>query len=150
MFGSSKKGDSKTGDGLAEGDLNAAREARFGSGSIPLAEGEGLFRDIGFDYDSYVVTDSARQDIEYNVEILKSDPSIKVQVEGHCDERGTAEYNLALGNERARSVREALTSYGISASRITTISYGEEVPLDSGHSEESWRKNRRAHLSAFR
>lgn len=137
------------GNGLSEADLNAQREGRFGSGGIPIAEGEGMFRDIHFDYDSTSISDTARQDLEYNAQVLQGKSEWRIQLEGHCDERGTAEYNLALGSERARGVKEALIALGVSSSKLDTISYGEEVPLDPGHSESSWAKNRRVHFSAF-
>lgn len=148
---SAKKGTGADGDAsdLSESDLNAQREGRFGSGSIPTAEGEGVFRDISFDYDSTAISDAGRQDVDYNVQILQANPDVKVQLEGHCDERGTAEYNMALGQSRARAVQDVLMSYGVSAARISIISYGEEVPLDPGHSESAWAKNRRVHFSAF-
>ena len=136
-------------DGLSESDLNAQREGRFGEGSIPRAEGEGLFRDVHFEYDSSRLTDQGRQDVEYNAEILRQRPSLKLSLEGHTDERGTAEYNLALGQDRARTVRDALAAGGITRDRLEVISYGEEVPLDVGHDEFSWQKNRRVHFSAF-
>lgn len=135
---------------LSEQDLNAQREGRFGEGSIPLAEGEGVFRDINFGYDSADIDDVARQNIEYNVQILQANPEVKVQIEGHCDARGTAEYNMALGAKRARAVKDVLISYGISGNRLDTISYGEEVPLDPGQNERAWSANRRAHFSAYR
>ncbi len=150
LFGGGKKGaDGANGGALSEADLNAQREGRFGSGSIPTAEGGGMFRDIHFDFDSSAITDSARQDIEYNAQVLQSNSTLKIQLEGHCDERGTAEYNLALGNQRARAVSDVLLSYGTPASRLSTISYGEEVPLNPGHSEQAWAENRRVHFSAF-
>ena len=71
---------------------------------------------------------------------------MKIQIEGHCDERGTVEYNLALGERRANSAKRYLTSLGIPENRISTISYGKERPLDPGHNEEAWTKNRRAHF----
>jgi peptidoglycan-associated lipoprotein len=71
---------------------------------------------------------------------------VKIQIEGHCDERGTIEYNLALGERRANSTKRYLISLGIGDKRISTISYGEEKPLDPGHNEEAWAKNRRAHI----
>ncbi|MBX7137289.1 MAG: OmpA family protein [Oligoflexia bacterium] len=145
--GSGTKGDGT--NGLSEADLNAQREGRFGEGGIPLAEGEGLFRDINFDYDSARIGDQARQSIEYNVEILKQRPEVKIQLEGHCDERGTAEYNLALGDERSKAVKDVLLSYGIQPNRLETISYGEEVPLDPAHDEMAFAKNRRVHFSGF-
>ncbi len=143
---------SKSGPGgkLSEADLDAQREGRFGSGNIPLAEGEGLFKDVYFAFDSYAISDAARQDIEYNAEMLRSNPDVKVQIEGHCDERGTAEYNLALGNTRARAVRDALLSAGVSGDRLSTMSYGEELPINQGHDESAWALNRRAHFSGFR
>lgn len=147
---SSKSKGGKDGEGgLSESELNAARDGRFGEGNIPKAEGEGLFRDIFFDYDSAQVSPEARADIEYNAKVLKDQSGLRIVVEGHCDERGTAEYNMALGNQRARAVRQVLASLGVESNRLETISYGEEVPLDPGHSEASWAKNRRAHLSPY-
>jgi peptidoglycan-associated lipoprotein len=153
-FGCSRSGSGSTeaGDGsgsLSESDLNAERERRFGEGGIPTAEGEGMFRDITFEYNSASVDSTGRQDIDYNAQVLREQPDLKIQLEGHCDERGTAEYNLALGQERARAVQEVLMSLGIPKSRLETISYGEEVPLDTGHDEAAWAKNRRVHFSAF-
>ena len=142
-----KKG-SGDGSGLSESDLAAQRDSRYGSGNIPLAEGEGMFRDIHFDYDSSSISDQGRQDAEYNVQVLQANPKVKIQLEGHCDERGTAEYNLALGDKRAHAVKQVMLSLGVDPSRLSTISYGEEVPLDPGHSESSYAKNRRVHFSA--
>ena len=96
------------------------------------------------------IDDLGRQDIDYNIQVINANPDVKIQLEGHCDERGTAEYNLALGQTRARAVQDILTSYGISSSRLSMISYGEEVPLDPGHTEAAFAKNRRVHFSAFR
>lgn len=136
------------GEGLSESELEAQREARFGSGGIPLAEGEGLFRDVHFGFDSYALDEGARRDLESNARTLQDRSDLKITIEGHTDERGTVEYNMALGAERARAVKSALTALGISSSRIDTISYGEEIPLDQGHDEVAWSKNRRAHFSA--
>ena len=151
-LGCSTKGGGKEGlnGGLSEADLNAQREGRFGSGGIPTAEGEGIFRDISFEYDSARVTSSASRDVEYNVKMLRENPDIKVQLEGHCDERGTADYNMALGANRAKAVKDLMISLGVPSSRLDTISYGAEVPLDPGHDEAAWAKNRRVHYSAFR
>jgi peptidoglycan-associated lipoprotein len=80
-----------------------------------------------------------------NAALLKKYPNVKVQIEGHCDERGTIEYNLALGERRATSTKNYLVSLGISSDRISTITFGKEKPLDPGHHEEAWAKNRRAH-----
>ncbi|MDZ4784548.1 MAG: OmpA family protein [bacterium] len=135
---------------LSEQDLNSQLEGRFADGSIPTAEGEGPFRNIHFAYNSSSLDDMGRQDVEYNVEILKTNPEIKLILEGHCDERGTAEYNMALGEERSRTVSKVLQSYGVSADKIKTISYGEEVPVAQGSNEETWTQNRRVHFSPHR
>lgn len=136
---------------LSETDLNAQREARFAGGNIPLAEEEsGLFRNVYFDFDSAVVNSGGREDAQFNAKVLQENPDVHITLEGHCDERGTAEYNLALGEKRARAVRELLTSLGVPGSRLETISYGKEVPLDPGHDEAAWKKNRRVHFSASR
>ncbi len=135
------------GEGLSESELEAQREGRFGSGGIPSAEGEGMFHDIHFGFDSYALDDQARADLESNARILQQQSGLRITIEGHTDERGTVEYNLALGAERARSVKSALSSLGVASNRVDTISYGEEIPLDPGHDETAWAKNRRAHFS---
>lgn len=135
--------------GLSESDLNAQREGRYAGGAIPLGEAEGMFRDIRFSYDSTSIDDQGRQNVEQNVQVLQANPGIRVQLEGHCDERGTAEYNLALGSRRAQAVYDLLVSFGIPSNRIETISYGEEVPLDPAHTEAAWAKNRRVHFTAY-
>jgi peptidoglycan-associated lipoprotein len=138
------------GDGaLSESSLNAERDRRFGEGSIPLAEGEGPFRDVRFGFDSAEVDSIGRSAIDFNANLLQKNPGVRVILEGHADERGTAEYNMALGQRRARAVQELLVSLGVSSSRVSTISYGEEVPLDPNHDEEAWAKNRRVHISGF-
>ena len=146
---SKKTGQNGVANGLSESDLNYQREARYGDGSIPAAEGEGMFRDVKFNYDSAQISGEGLQNIEYNAQLLQQHPELRIQLEGHCDERGTAEYNMALGQERAKSVQDVLLSYGIKTNRLQTISYGEEVPLDMGQSESSFAKNRRVHFSAF-
>jgi peptidoglycan-associated lipoprotein len=151
VSGCSSKGSGKgTDEGLSEADLNAQREDRFNGAGIPTAEGEGVFRDVNFDYDSSTVSEPAREKIGYNAKVLRDNPELKAQLEGHCDERGTGEYNLSLGAERAKAVKDVLVSLGISPSRLDTISYGKEVPLDPGHNESAWSRNRRVHFSAFR
>ena len=146
---STKKSGEGDENGLSEADLAAQREGRFGSGSIPTAEGEGLFRDIYFEYDSSSLSDAARQRIEANVETLQNYPGMKIQLEGHTDERGTAEYNMALGASRAKAVKDVLVSLGVSSSKLETISYGEEVPVDQSKNESAFAKNRRVHFSAI-
>ncbi len=102
--------------------------------------------DIHFDFDRSTIRPDAREMLLDHAEELQGASSANVLIEGHCDERGTNEYNMALGERRARSTRDFLVSYGIDRSRLSTISYGEERPLDPGHTEESWSKNRRAHF----
>jgi peptidoglycan-associated lipoprotein len=115
------------------------------SDNIPNQE-EGPLTDVHYAFDSYALDNTAKGIIKSNAEWLKSNPSSKVQVEGHCDERGTNEYNMALGAKRARASMEALRSQGIEASRMSTVSYGEEMPKDPAHNESAWAKNRRAHF----
>jgi len=105
-----------------------------------------LLQDIHFDFDKYDIRPEDAQILKENAALLSKYPQIKVQVEGHCDERGTSEYNLALGERRANAAKKYLVSLGISADRLSSISYGEEKPLDPGHDEEAWAKNRRGHF----
>lgn len=102
--------------------------------------------DIYFDFDSSALLSRAQDILERKAEWLRGNPYISAVIEGHCDERGTTEYNLSLGDKRAGSVKTFLIDLGISPSRLTTISYGEERPTDMGHNEEAWGKNRRAHF----
>ena len=105
-----------------------------------------LLKDIRFDYDKYDIRREDEGILKENAAFLKKNPNMKIQIEGHCDERGTVEYNLALGERRANSAKRYLVSLGISADRISTISFGKERPLDPGHTEEAWARNRRAHI----
>ncbi len=105
-----------------------------------------LLKDIYFDFDKYDVRSVDEEILKENAAWLKKNPGMKIQIEGHCDERGTAEYNLALGERRASNTKRYLVLLGIPPDRISTISYGEERPLDKGHHEEAWAKNRRAHI----
>jgi peptidoglycan-associated lipoprotein len=104
-----------------------------------------LLKDIHFDFDKYDIRPEDVAILRENAALLKKYPTIKIQIEGHCDERGTIEYNLALGERRATSTKNYLVSLGISADRVSTITFGKEKPLDPGHHEEAWAKNRRAH-----
>ena len=99
---------------------------------------------VFFDFDRYDIKDEGRTTLQRQAAWLKKYPNVSLQIEGHCDERGTREYNLALGDRRANSARDALVSLGVSASRIKTISYGEERPDCVESSEACWAKNRRA------
>jgi len=105
-----------------------------------------LLKDIHFDYDKYDIRSQDTEILKENATLLKKYPNLKIQIEGHCDERGTSEYNLALGERRSNSAKNYLLSIGISSNRISTISYGKERPLDPGQNEEAWAKNRRGHF----
>lgn len=98
---------------------------------------------VFFELDSSAIGASARTTLERQAFFLRKYPSVAVTIEGHCDERGTREYNLALGERRASAVRDYLVSLGIDASRVTTISYGKERPVDPASTEDAWAKNRR-------
>jgi peptidoglycan-associated lipoprotein len=102
--------------------------------------------DIYFEFDSAALLPMAQEILKKKAAYLETNPGVSVVVGGHCDERGTSEYNLALGDRRARSAASFLVDLGISASRLTAISYGEERLIDSGSNEEAWAKNRRAHF----
>jgi peptidoglycan-associated lipoprotein len=104
-----------------------------------------LLKDIHFNFDKYDIRPEDAALLKENAALLKKFPNVKVQIEGHCDARGTVEYNLALGERRANRTKDYLVSLGISTARISTISYGKEKPLDPGQNEEAWAKNRRAH-----
>jgi len=110
----------------------------------------GPLDDVHFDLDSHALSDEGRSVLAKDAEWLKQNPRARVIVEGHCDERGTVEYNLALGEQRALAAREYLQSLGISADRMRTASYGKERPVDPGQTEASWAKNRRVHFSVSR
>ncbi|HVZ20502.1 MAG TPA: peptidoglycan-associated lipoprotein Pal [Vicinamibacterales bacterium] len=101
---------------------------------------------VFFLYDSDELDDAAKQVLAANAEVLKTYRTWVVTIEGHSDERGTAEYNLALGDRRALAARSYLMTLGIAADRLRTVSYGEEFPFDPGHDESAWSKNRRAHF----
>jgi peptidoglycan-associated lipoprotein len=102
--------------------------------------------DVHFEFDSIRLTPIAQEILTKKAMWLRANPRATVKIEGHCDNRGTNEYNLALGEGRAQSAKAFLVDLGIDASRLTTISYGEERPIDRAQTEEAWAKNRRAHF----
>ena len=104
------------------------------------------FDDVRFDFDKSEVREDARKTCQVVADYLKKNPKAMLQIEGHCDDRGTAEYNLALGDRRATAVMTYLVSLGVSKGALSTVSFGKERPLDTGHDEEAWAKNRRAHF----
>jgi len=107
---------------------------------------QGYLEDVFIDTDRFDLTPAARETLTQNAAWLQRHLTISILVEGHCDERNTREYNLALGDRRANAVRDYLRSLGVSADRVRTISYGEERPFALGHAEEAWRLNRRSHF----
>jgi len=116
-------------------------------GTLGKAANEGPLRDVNFDFDRYDLRPEMREILKGHAAWLKANPQVKVQIEGHCDERGTNEYNLALGAKRAESVKRYLIDLGISPATLSTISYGEELPLCKERNEACWAKNRRAHFA---
>jgi peptidoglycan-associated lipoprotein len=107
---------------------------------------KGYLQDAYFDYDASDLRDDARTNLSANAEWLKRYPSIQVLVEGHCDERGTSAYNLALGDRRSNAARDYLESLGVSSSRVRTVSYGKERPFCTDATEDCYQQNRRAHF----
>jgi len=106
-----------------------------------------LRKNIFFDFDKATLTSESQDILAINSQWLRTNPDVMITIEGHCDERGTNGYNLALGDRRAEAVKTFLVDLGIHRSRMTTISYGEERPFAKGRSEAAWAKNRRAHFS---
>jgi peptidoglycan-associated lipoprotein len=135
-----------------EGERGGTKEANTGSSSLkdmqegkaPITPASSPLKDVMFDFDRYDLSGDARATLRTNADWLRSNPSARVEIEGHCDERGTNEYNLALGAKRAQTAREFLSSLGISPDRLSTISYGEEIPVCREHEEQCWKQNRRA------
>ncbi len=102
--------------------------------------------DVFFAYDKYVLTEESKRVLSEGAEELRNASKVRIIIEGHCDERGTIAYNLALGEKRARAAKQYLLGFGIDPSRIEIISYGKEKPFSLGHNEEAWTQNRRAHF----
>lgn len=106
-----------------------------------------VIKDIGFDLDSDQLSESAKAILDQNAQWLAQHPTATVQIEGHCDERGSDEYNQALGAKRASAIKDYLIGKGVPAERLSTISYGESIPIEKGSSESVWSKNRRGHFA---
>lgn len=116
----------------------------------PTTQGTATSKDLQivyFAYDSFILDDGARAALDANAKVLRDNAGLNVSVDGHCDERGTVEYNQALGQKRADAVAQYLSDQGIEASRLRVISYGKERPADEGHDEAAWAKNRRVEFS---
>ncbi len=125
------------GEGLQQGKLAYGEEVSEGRTSAPMLP-------VYFDFDKYNIRPDMTSRMEENARFLMDHPNVKIEIQGNCDERGTNEYNLALGEKRALSAKRYLVNLGVDPSRIEVVSFGEEKPLDPGHNEIAWAKNRRA------
>lgn len=130
---------------------NIGDQSGYGMETGTMGDGTaaGLNR-IYFEFDQFTLTPEARDVLNQNAEYMKANAGLKVRIEGFCDERGSDEYNLALGERRASATKNYLVSLGIDPNRLSIISYGEEMPLDPGHSESAWSKNRRVEFKDVR
>ena len=134
--------------GMSQKELDdqMANENTLEAAKIMAAKKRFENQDIHFEYDSSDLSSMTKLILKEKAAWLKENYSVSVSIEGHCDERGTTEYNLSLGERRSSTVKAFLVNLGISSSRLNTISYGEEMPIDTGKTEEAFRKNRRAHF----
>jgi len=121
-------------------------EDNIGSRSLDDLNRDSPLRPLYFELDSADVSTAGQQVLQANATVMKKYPAWQITIEGHCDERGTAEYNLALGERRALAAKNYLVSLGIPADKVKTVSYGKEFPFDAGHDDGAWSKNRRAHF----
>jgi peptidoglycan-associated lipoprotein len=124
-------------------------ESQLAPRPTTVASGTQVMDTVYFEFDQATLSELAKETLVRNAEWLRSNPNARIQVEGNADERGTPEYNLALGDRRATAVKSYLSSLGIDGGRLMTISYGEERPADAGHGEEAWEKNRRVDFKAM-
>ena len=135
-------------DMLIERAMEAEEQARQAEAmrQAEMAKAAFVNEDVHFAFDSFLLDAEAERILGEKAAWLQDNADASVQIEGHCDERGTSAYNLALGERRANAVQQYLTVLGVAADRLSTISYGEEAPLDPGHDEAAWSRNRRAHF----
>jgi len=144
--------DSARSGSAGEGQRGATKESPTGrsslddlkSGKAPVTSAVSPLKDVFFDFDRYDLSAEARSALRVNADWLKQNPAARVEIEGHCDERGTNEYNLALGAKRAQAAREYLVTLGVAAERLSTTSFGEEIPVCRDANESCWKQNRRA------
>lgn len=133
--------------GLGMGEEGLAGGSSLGRAQKGLSpEEDGVLKDVNFGYDSDEVEPGETAVLEQNLDWLQQNSRAKVELEGHCDSRGTIEYNLALGAKRAKAVKDWLVGHGLSPERISTISYGKELPLCQEETESCWARNRRVHF----
>ena len=130
--------------GFKEATPTAESLSENASSEVDKLNAQGVLKPIHFDFDKADIRSDAQETMNADAGRIREHGSLKVRIEGHCDERGTVEYNLALGDRRARAARDYLVSVGIPAQRLRTISFGKERPLDPGHTESAWSVNRRA------
>jgi peptidoglycan-associated lipoprotein len=136
--------------GSAVASTRVTVEVPVATSKPPLSDREFFekrIHDLFFDYDKFNIRDDQQSVVDTNVGALKERPNLKIMIEGHCDERGSEKYNLALGDRRANAVKSYLVERGVSPDRIDTTSYGKERPFNLGHDEEAWAQNRRAHFA---
>ena len=134
-----------TASGVGESDTTHGSLDQYRKGTLGRGE-QGPLADVYFPYDSIELSDNAREILRTNADWLSENKTAKAEIEGHCDSRGTIEYNLALGAKRANAVRDYLVSLGVSSDRLTTISYGRELQICQEETESCWAENRRAHF----
>ncbi|MBI5042708.1 MAG: peptidoglycan-associated lipoprotein Pal [Nitrospirae bacterium] len=153
-FGCAKKVETAKDAKGADEKVASAPAPTSDSGSQPRIEtpvvketSAGGLNDVYFDFDKSAVRDDAKPALQSNAKWLNSNSKAKIKIEGHADERGTNEYNIALAEKRAQAVSKYLSTLGIKSERLSTISYGEEKPQCAAHSEDCWQKNRRAHFA---
>jgi peptidoglycan-associated lipoprotein len=144
VTGSKSAGEGRTGTTGESNTPSTSSLDQLKAGKPPVTAASSPLKDVFFEFDSYDLRGNARDILRGNADWLKSNPSARIEVEGHCDERGTSEYNLALGAKRSQIAKDYLVSLGVSPDRISTISYGEEIPVCTEASENCWRQNRRA------
>ena len=150
--GASSRSTAPPPEAISEGpDVQPVDGGGLGQETLSDQSGEGgPLADIHFDYDQSTLTDEARATLEKHASWIQAHAGLKISVEGHCDDRGTVEYNLALGEQRARAAYDYLVSLGVPRARLNTVSYGKERPIDTGTSDAAWAKNRRAHFAVSR
>jgi len=131
--------------GIGERGIAAGSSLERAKRGLPPEE-DGVLRDVHFGYDEFGLDAEAQSTLAQNTSWLRQNPNARVELEGHCDDRGTLEYNLALGARRAKAVKDYLSTSGIDPSRVATISYGEELPLCHEATDACWHRNRRVHF----